>query len=182
MSSSDSDEMPFDYVTPLDDVISKIPDRIERIKLHASFDYRFEGTWYDEQLLSKFMKTLQQVLDAHVPQVMAETKNAVDGRKSSKHPTESQDQDPVGSGVANPSHSKQIKSKARKRRDRLQKQAARGGLSIITQYGVERSMAQLRGKNNKDFGEHRAVYSIRSASYLFNKVLPTRWGCRCPSR
>ena len=146
-SSSDSDEMPFDYVTLLGDVIASMPDRIERFKLHASFDYRFQGAGCDEQLISKFIKSFQHVLDEHVPHVMAETMNAVDGLKSSKHPTESQDHDPVGSGVANPSTRKQIKSKARKRRDRLQKQAARGGLSIITQFGVERSMAQLGGKD-----------------------------------
>ena len=93
------------------------------------------------------METLQHVLDEHVHHVMAETMNAVDGLKSSKHPIESHDHDPVGSGVANPSTRTHIKSKARKRRGRLQKQAARGGLSIITQFGVERSMAQLRGKN-----------------------------------
>ena len=69
MSSSDSDEMPFDYVTLLDDVISKVSDSSERRKLQASFDYRSDDTGDDEQLQLKSMKTLQQVLDAQVPQV-----------------------------------------------------------------------------------------------------------------
>ena len=88
MSSSDSDEMPLDYVTLLDDVISKVSDSVERLKLQASFDYWSDGTGYDGQLQSEFMKTLQRVLDAQAPQVMEETKNAVDGPKSSKQPTE----------------------------------------------------------------------------------------------
>ena len=79
-------------------------DRIGRIKLHASFDYRFQGTGCNEQLISKFMKTLQHALDEHVPHVMAETMNAVDGLKSSKHPIESQDHDPVGSRGCQPFH------------------------------------------------------------------------------
>ena len=93
------------------------------------------------------MKTLRQVLDAQVPQVMEETKNAVDGPKSSKQPTELPDEDPEGSRVANPSSSKHIKSKAMKRRERLRNQASRGGLSIITQHGGQRSTGQLMGKN-----------------------------------
>ena len=113
MSSSDSDEMPFDYVTLLDDVISKVSDSTERLKLQASFDYWSDGTGYDEQLQLKFMKTLQEVLDAQVPQVSRPAK----------------------------------KSKAMKRRERLRNQVTRGGLSTITQHGVQRSTAQLMGKN-----------------------------------
>ena len=76
MSSSDSDEMPLDYVTLLGDVISKVSDSSERRKLQASFDYRSDGTGDDEQLQLKFMKTLQKVFDAQVPQVSRPAKKS----------------------------------------------------------------------------------------------------------
>ena len=68
MSSSDSDVMPLDF-TLLDDAVSKVSDSSERRKLQASFDYRSDGTGDDEQLQLKFIKTLQEVLEAQVPQV-----------------------------------------------------------------------------------------------------------------
>ena len=59
------------------------------------------------------MKTLQEVLDAQVPQVSRPAK----------------------------------KSRAMRRRERLRNQVTRGGFSTITQHGVQRSTAQLMGKN-----------------------------------